>query len=72
MLRGVLEHPEPYRGHAPEAGLVLAAKLLLQTITKELTLQCATRRGFREVCSFVRSFILSIELQRPSLTSETR
>ena len=32
--------------------LALAAKLLLQTITKELTLQCATRRGFCEVCSF--------------------
>ena len=28
------------------------AKLLLQTITKELTLQCATRRGFCEVFSF--------------------
>ena len=27
------------------------AKLLLQTITKELTLQCATRRGFCEVFS---------------------
>ena len=35
--------------------LALAAKLLLQTKTKELTLQCATRRGFREICSFVRS-----------------
>ena len=32
--------------------LSLAAKLLLQTITKELTLQCATRRGFCEICSY--------------------
>ena len=41
--------------------LASAAKLLLQTITKVLTLQCATRRGFREICSFViRSFIHSV------------
>ena len=33
--------------------LASAAKLLLQTITKVLTLQCATRRGFREICSFM-------------------
>ena len=39
--------------------LASAAKLLLQTITKVLTLQCATRRGFREICSFVRSFVRS-------------
>ena len=39
--------------------LALAAKLLLQTITKELTLQCATRRGFCEICSFIRSFVHS-------------
>ena len=31
--------------------LALAAKLLLQTITKELTPQCATRRRFCEICS---------------------
>ena len=35
--------------------LASAAKLLLQTITKVLTLQCATRRGFREICSFTHS-----------------
>ena len=45
------------------------AKLLLQTITKELTLQCATRRGFCEVFSFVRSFCLSTALQRAVFTS---
>ena len=40
--------------------LALAAKLLLQTITKELTLQCATRRGFCEICSFIHSFVRSV------------
>ena len=36
--------------------LALAAKLLLQTVTKTLTLQCETRRGFCEICSsFIRS-----------------
>ena len=38
---------------AVQCRLALAAKLLLQTITKELTLQCATRRGFREICSLL-------------------
>ena len=33
--------------------LALAAKLLLQTITKDLNLQCATRRGFCEICSLL-------------------
>ena len=40
--------------------LALAAKLLLQTKTKELTLQCATRRGFREVCSFITEWLFFI------------
>ena len=31
--------------------LALAAKLLLQTVTKKLTLQYVTRRGFCEICS---------------------
>ena len=66
------------------SGLALAAKLLLQTITKELTLQCATRRGFREICSltlgacarvtvlalsFGRSVCLSLLLQRSAIAS---
>ena len=38
--------------------LALAAKLLLQTITRELTLHCATRRGFCEICSLFLSLIL--------------
>ena len=33
--------------------LALAAKLLLQTVTKKVTLQCATRRGFCEICSLL-------------------
>ena len=36
-------------------------------ITKELTLQCATRRGFCEICSFVRSFCPSSCRDRRSL-----
>ena len=33
MLRGVLEHPEPYRGHAPE--MVVFMHGVLYQFTKE-------------------------------------
>ena len=47
--------------------LSLAAKLLLQTITMELTLQCATRRGFCEIClltlgACARATVLALSL----------
>ena len=38
----------------------LAAKLLLQTITKELTLQCATCQGFCKICSLTLGACASV------------
>ena len=61
VVSTLLSSGEQCSFNSKQVPLALAAKLLLQTITKKLTLQCATRRGFREICSFVRSFIHSVQ-----------